>query len=190
MSQIIRKKRQNQIDQSCLWLTEAFQHLLSEHDFHDITVAQIVRKAGVSRQTFYRHFKNKEELVLWRLEQTFKEYVEKLKAISQYSLRTDLILVFEMIQRDADFLKQIFNAGLEYLVLQKLTSYSYDMESVYEFSSERALRYVSDYFAGGIFMIILRWVQDDMPESVEELADLVINRCFTNDYDIMERKPL
>lgn len=189
MSQL-RKKRQVQIDQSCSWICEAFQKLLEEYNFDEISVAKIVEKAGVSRQTFYRHFSNKMDLIEWRMEQNFSLYIQELRQMKSYDLQKDLLLVFQMMKREAPFMKLLFSAGLEYLILQKLTQYSYELESVYDHGSERSLTYVADYFAGGIFMIIMRWIKDDMPEPEEELAQLIINRCFVNNYDRMVRGEL
>lgn len=189
MSQL-KRKRQGQVDQSCSWICEAFQRLLEDTSFEDISVAQIVEKAGVSRQTFYRHFSSKIDLIEWRMEQSFALYIQELRELKQYDFYKDLVLVFKMMKREAPFMKLLFSAGLEYLILQKLTKYSYDLESVYDHGSERSLTYVADYFAGGIFMIIMRWIKDDMPESEEELATLVMERCFVNNYDSMVRGDL
>ncbi len=190
MSQLKQKKRQNQINQSCSWMSEALHKLMKREIYKDISIAKIVKKAGVSRQTFYRHFKTKEELINWRMEQTFANYIERLKLLSHYDIRKDIILVFEMMKRDEDFLNELFKADLEYLLLKKLTSFTYDLEAVYEFDSKRSLQYVSDYFAGGFFMITLRWIKEGTPETVEEMADLILERCFTNNYNSMKRKPL
>jgi len=190
VSQIDRKPRQEQINQSRFWLCEALQKLMAQFPYKDITVAQIVKKAGVSRQTFYRHFKTKEELIIWKMDQTFDLYFERLKNLSKYDLRSDLVLVFRMMKSNKPLLKQLFDQNLEHLVLQRLSHHSYQLESVYDHDSERTHQYISDYFAGGIFMVLLKWIRDDTPETEEQIADLIINRCFTNQYDVMERKSI
>lgn len=178
MSQIKQKKRQKQIDQSCSWIFEAFITLLKETSYSELSVAQIVRKAGVSRQTFYRHFKNKEELIEWQMAQLFQNYITQLQAMESYELREDLILYFRLSAESGPVLKTIFDAGLESLVLQKTISYVFKLESAFHYNSEKELQYVSEYFAGGIMMIMLRWIREGMEESPEELADLIINRCM------------
>ncbi len=187
MSQIERKPRLEQINQSRSWIFEALQQLMFNSAYHDITIAQIVEKAGVSRQTFYRHFKTKSDVINWRIDQTFSIYMDKLKKFSRYELRSDLILVFQMMKRDVPLLQQLFSQDLEHLVLKRLTIHCYHLESVYEFKSDRELQYVSDYFAGGIFMVLLKWIRDNTPETEEEMADLVLERCFINNYDEMTR---
>ncbi|THF79582.1 TetR family transcriptional regulator [Cohnella fermenti] len=49
---------------SARWLiTEAFSALLAAHPFDKISVHAIVRKAGISRSTFYLHFQDKYDLM-------------------------------------------------------------------------------------------------------------------------------
>lgn len=44
------------------WITDALISLMEEKDFSDISITEIVEKADVSRQSFYRHFSTKEEI--------------------------------------------------------------------------------------------------------------------------------
>ena len=40
----------------------AFRELLSQKPFKDITINNIVEKAGINRSTFYTHFQDKESI--------------------------------------------------------------------------------------------------------------------------------
>lgn len=63
---------------SARWLiTEAFMALLVASTFEKITVNAIVRKAGISRSTFYLHFQDKFDL----LDKVTHEIVSELKEI-------------------------------------------------------------------------------------------------------------
>ena len=62
---------------SARWLiTEAFMALLVASTFEKITVNAIVRKAGISRSTFYLHFQDK-----FDLDKVTHEIVSELKEI-------------------------------------------------------------------------------------------------------------
>ncbi len=190
MSQIERKARSCQIYQSCSWISESLFELMKEYSYHTITVTQIVKKAGVSRQTFYRYFKRSDDVILWQIDQLFEGYLERLRAILGYTLREDLILMFTIMREESVFLMQLFKHHLECLLLERLTKYARYLEGVYEHTSDRDLVYISEYFAGGIFMVAFKWLKDGMPETEEKLVKMIIERCFSNNFDTMIRQPI
>jgi AcrR family transcriptional regulator len=51
------------IERSTLALGRALVELIQERDFDDITVQQILDRAGVGRATFYAHYRNKEDVL-------------------------------------------------------------------------------------------------------------------------------
>ena len=52
-------------------LSDAAKHLMQTEDLEKISVAAICRQAGVSRQSFYRNFQDKYDLVNWCFEKPY-----------------------------------------------------------------------------------------------------------------------
>ena len=50
-------------------IAQAFEEVLEAQSFEKITVIEIARKCGISRQTFYNHFLDKYDLVNWMYRQ-------------------------------------------------------------------------------------------------------------------------
>ncbi len=50
-----------------LLLQQALGEMLTERSFASVTVADITRRAGVNRATFYAHFQDKDDLLEWTL---------------------------------------------------------------------------------------------------------------------------
>ena len=46
-------------------LSDALMELCNEKSLAKITVQDVIQKAGASRQTFYNHFKDKNDLITW-----------------------------------------------------------------------------------------------------------------------------
>lgn len=61
-------KRKNQVEESKNLIADAFLSLLERRSYDDITLAEIAEEAGVSRMTIHRHFKNKENIILYQTE--------------------------------------------------------------------------------------------------------------------------
>lgn len=57
-------------------LTEALARLLEERPFAELSVVDLCREAMVHRTTFYAHFNDKQELLLYLMEQLEQECVE------------------------------------------------------------------------------------------------------------------
>lgn len=54
-------------------LRDAVLSLAEEQDLATMTVAQITERAGINRQTFYRHYRDREEIVAQMLDTLFDE---------------------------------------------------------------------------------------------------------------------
>ena len=75
-----------------------------------ITVKQIVEKSGLSLQTFYNHFHDKEELILWLHQQGGERALRLLegKNYSFHDLTMDNIRFYE---HNANYLRSSFGTG-------------------------------------------------------------------------------
>ena len=67
------------ISRSTHALGAALVELMLERNFNDITVQSILDRAGVSRSTFYAHFRNKDDVLHSRYERMFGWLEEKLE---------------------------------------------------------------------------------------------------------------
>ena len=86
------------------YILDALVILMGEKDYSSITVMDIVGKAGVSRVSYYRHFKNKEDV----LRLYFANQIEKFKQNMPYIMRSR-----------EDFFEAIFAAFKQFSVLSQ-----------------------------------------------------------------------
>jgi AcrR family transcriptional regulator len=61
-------------------IVDAIADVVSLTGYGAMSVEEIVSTAGVSRRTFYDHFKSKEEAFLWALDYVGEELVERVRA--------------------------------------------------------------------------------------------------------------
>ncbi len=47
------------------------EELLEKKEFSDITTTEIIERSGLSRATFYKHFRDKFELAAWKFGELF-----------------------------------------------------------------------------------------------------------------------
>ncbi len=148
-------------------IQEALVYLLSKKDINDISVTEIVNKAGVSRTAYYRNYQSKEDIL-----KDFSMNVFNL-IFSQLD-REDFAkdpknwyrFIFTQIKNNARIVKLVVKARLytaeEFLPKSDLTMLSIN-EQYQIFAMESAL-----------VNLIQKWVEEDFVLSVEEMTEL----CF------------
>ena len=158
-------------------LAEAMKTCMKTTAVENITVKQIVETCGVSRQSFYRNFIDKYDLVNWYfdrlLEQSFKEMGKG------DTIRNGLIKKFQYIKEERLF----FTAGFKGDEQNNLKEHDFIMiyefycrlirEKVEEVPDAMTRKLLEMYCWSSIYMTV-QWVLKGMKESEEELADLMI----------------
>jgi AcrR family transcriptional regulator len=162
-------------------LRDALIALILERGYDDITVQHITDKANLGRATFYLHFKDKDELLSKSLEEVFEDL--KLR-IGQPSRERFLagenpaaLVVFEHVAANRDL----------YRVMLKAQGVAGLLKNIHEYVAvniEQRLRAVmpndpsvpfvmlSHYCAGSIIALATWWLENDMPHSEQEMAQM------------------
>lgn len=144
-----------------------------------ITVTDIIKRAGAGRQTFYNHFKDKNDLMYWIYKQTLKGESKIMKEQGFYAY---LVSVYETAQKKyAHFLQEACkitgqNCLADAIIYQ---SYSYYRKRILEQYGEEAfddqLRFALHYQAYGAGYRYVNWALAGMPGSVEQEVRFVIH---------------
>ncbi len=160
-----------------LKLAEAMKVCMKTTSVENITVKQIVEVCQVSRQSFYRNFIDKYDLINWYfdllLEQSFKEMG------SGETVREGLIKKFAYIKEERLF----FTAGFKGDEQNNLKEHDFIMiyefycslirEKTHELPDKQMRKLLEMYCQASVYMTV-QWLMKGMPETEEELADLMI----------------
>ncbi len=165
--------RQKQIDESKEMIAEAFVELLHDNDYDDLTLSQIADRAKVNRMTLYRHFKNKERIILYCAQKSLEEHEATVAGESKPFL--------EFIFRRLEWMKDLPQLP----VLLKSREIEELLEgfavSAHQTGLEQALGkrfeddpYLFHFFFGGINRIVLEWLENGSREPSREIAYKII----------------
>ena len=151
-----------------------FNRLITEHDFHKISVEMIMKEADVSRSTFYRYFKDKYDVMNANYKCILDYYIVPERSQNYRDLCFHL---FEYAQENL----KIFKRALESTGFNSLTNY------IYEYSYQTALKITQlnrngagftpaeelqvDVFCNGICAIYKNMVGQRYRISASEAAD-------------------
>ena len=87
-------------------LLVAFGELLEEKPFNKITITDITAKCGLNRMTFYYHFENIYELMIWGPETQMREVSKDY--INYKNWKTGYLRVFYFALERKTYIKKIF----------------------------------------------------------------------------------
>lgn len=105
-------------------LADAFQELLYDKDFERITVADIVGRCSASRTTFYNHFKDKYDLMIWIYK---RELDAMLEAHGNFDQRQDLAnVIFSFIYSKRNFFSKLIVYNKQNSLSDFMTHYGAD----------------------------------------------------------------
>ena len=159
-------------------LAESFQELASEKRIDKITITEITSNCGMSQPTFYNHFKDKYDLIVWIYSHESGEMMAKI-GVDGYSWRDTLL--------DG---ARYFAANREYIInaLRHTSRHDSFMLYVQKVNSELMLtevrkklmtEYISDEIYGMIKVYVygtvhhmLDWLMGDMVLPPEEVAEI------------------
>lgn len=156
----------NRITRECM--QSAFIRLLETKDYKKITITEIVKVAGVSRNAFYRNYSTKEALLedtISNAKESISLAIQEWESCKSEEKRRDLMTdVFNRIQ----FNKREFKS---LLTIRKMLFDSQDMESMLT-ETAPATKYIVTARIASITGVISRWVMTGTKESPEEMAEI------------------
>ncbi|MBR5520720.1 MAG: TetR/AcrR family transcriptional regulator [Oscillospiraceae bacterium] len=152
-------------------------NLMKSKSYVDITIKDICESADISRQTFYNHFKTKDDI----FKTFFKNLSEKGDIFSPdrpaayYFSRQYKYDIVSLYDKYSDIFFVLFEQDiLWYLGREFVTSHR---ESIFKNISDEFIGSHQNYFYMytylGISQICLEWIRTGKKETKEELVDMI-----------------
>lgn len=154
-----RKNVTNQIIRESI--TQALLLLMKTQPFAQITITDIVKKAGVGRVSFYRNFAGKEDVLLTYLNEAAQEWWRTFPRERSDYLRG----VLEHCGDIREPILLLYRQGLGTLLWQNLR------ELIGPSPEDDTVRaYQKSCLVGALFGVLSEWIRRDMVESPAELS--------------------
>lgn len=161
-------------------LLDALVICLEDQDFNDITTIHLVQTAGISRSSFYTHYKDKYEMI----DSYQKELFHKLEYIfDKYEGKKEgaFLEIFEFLTREKLLSALLSTNGskeIQDFLIHKLQRMIAE-DFIDPTAEERALKgfekdYASIYFAHAIFGAGQAWINKGKKESPQEMTDFLL----------------
>lgn len=152
----------------------ALAHHLQSKTIDEITIGELTKTAGVSRQTFYSNFDSKQSILLSRINAMFEKSMVKAEKIIQSEqvgreefVELSILALLEECDRERVLMRAAFTgqAGIQCLsLLKKLISKVVYERIIFQFNhifNSEQLDTISNFYAGGVIGTVQGWLLDE-----------------------------
>ena len=165
-----------QAQRSKKWIVDALIKLMHQDPFQTLTIKEIYLEADVSRQTFYRHFKSKEDVLQYYFDDLCAQFIQQLSALKDQSLERVFTNYFEFWENHKALVALLFSqVGQSILTDAYIRALHLSLAGLkIENTGQReSAAYIQDFVIGGLFAIKKKWIETGAKETPAELARLV-----------------
>ncbi|MCP4750708.1 MAG: TetR/AcrR family transcriptional regulator [Proteobacteria bacterium] len=163
-----------QVARSRGWIWEALLRLMEKKNFSEITITEICGTAGVGRQTFYRRFAGKEDIIKYELDRSFERFLTNLFDLHGSSPTPKEITVegFNHWRKNERVHRLLIKHNMDSIILKSLEQHFLFFKENHMIQSDWG-PYLPEFALGGVFMVLLTWTKSGMRESSEEMGRIV-----------------
>ncbi|MGT2665750.1 TetR/AcrR family transcriptional regulator [Streptococcus rifensis] len=181
-----RNKESNQITRESL--ETALLFLMEKKELTKISISELVEKAGVSRNAFYRNYQSKEQMLEEMLDKVVRRMFTEVKTSSKKTnAQFSWLTLFQEAKKEARLLRVAFQHNLEKKMSALVSDFlSKPDKGCQSTETSEANSYLNSFWSSAIVSTLVKWVSDGMKISEEKMANMdlpLFNRKKNNSTD-------
>ncbi len=165
-------------------LTNTLLVLLSEKKIKDITVLELCKKANINRTTFYKYYKDIDDIIL-KIEESLlidlESYIVDIKRNYLISYTSKII---ETISEHKEIYARLLSENGDHTFLRRILSLVYDQsivewEKLLKKASRGDLEKIYNFIVDGTIGIVESWIRNDCQEEPSTVAIFINKICMS-----------
>ena len=161
-------------------LIDAFGKMMQEQPYEKLTVNELCDRAGVRRATFYKHFKDKNDFLIYLIKEdrdSFKD--KKWQGKSCYSPDYFISYISNLVEnlaKNSALVENLMSSSAKHVFMECLISQNHaDTLAIFQEAEIRgepiiaSSENLASMFIGGIAVVIYNWCRAGMVQPKEEL---------------------
>lgn len=156
----------------------AMMALIQEKPFAQITVSELCKEAGISRQTFYSLFTSRENVMVFTLQAQYCCAPEltppEPSRDSAAALRLLCHSYSEYLRRNQRLIKLLVDNRIDYLLYDSFFDSLDQCDCFLSVADPCTRRYAASFYAGGIACVARQYAQEGCTSSTEQLEELLL----------------
>ena len=165
----------SQADKTKQKFADTLKELSRTKPMAKISVGDLVHACDVNRSTFYYHFLDMEDLVLWIFHNDITEHYFKIVPVGW---KSNVLFFFEQLRKDCDFYQQAILLSGENSLSKELyrVFYRYYMDYLNMYLadkpiSESGMDYIAGFYASATANTGIEYIKSGAAEEPEEMTD-------------------
>ena len=149
---------------------EAYRSLLKLKPLGEISITDIQKKSGTGRSTFYRLFDNTDDVLLYIIEEEFRDMGRMYRELDWQDFTAGFIGSIISGSRE---LSNVAGSGKTHLITMALRRNLTHETEMLGFDTGNNPGYMIAIFVGACLSLVIAWEENGRQESTEELARLM-----------------
>lgn len=156
------------------WLVDALLSLLQRRPYGEISVSDLCREAGLDRRTFYRNFKDKQDVLHHYFSGLQEKYLLAMKSKEEHSFTPLAKVYFSFWMEHLHFFKTAQrDPALGAILLEMLNTVIPTIYADTQGNLPRDLGYRISFLIGGFHNTLVQWLTLGARETAEEMSALL-----------------
>lgn len=159
-------------------LAQAIRECMKTTPVDKITVREIVQTCGTTRQTFYRHFTDKYDLINWYFDKLLAEsfaHMEEGKTVYEGLVKKFLYIEEEHLFFAAAFRSDDHNSLKEHDFALILSFYLNLIKEKTGRAPDERIRFLLEMYCQGSIYMTVKWVLGGLKMTPREMAALLVD---------------
>ena len=152
-------------------IADGFVELLKNEKIQNISVTDIALKAQVSRISFYRNFRDKEDILRYYIARETDKWLDNTEdnyiTLTRESIRPYIIFLFEHMYEYREITDILMRDERMYLLEEEFD------KRLFSRMSDTASPWEIVYKIGGVYKLFVYWAKNGYQETPQEVAELV-----------------
>ena len=165
-------------------LTSALLKLLEKKNINDITVLELCKDANINRTTFYKYYKDIDDLVS-KIEESLiedlKQYINDIKRNYLISFTSKII---EAISKEKEIYTKLLNDNGDHTFLRRILNLVHkqsieEWQKLLKKASPKDIDNIYNFIVDGTIGLIEAWIRNNCKDEQESIAIFINKICMS-----------
>lgn len=158
-------------------ISQAMMRLIREKPYQQITISELCKAAGISRQTFYSLFTSRENVMVFTLQAGYccaPDIESRRESCDAHGLRALCRGYSEYMFRNRDLIKLLVDNRIDYLLYNSFFDSLDGCDCFLSAVEPCTRRYAASFYAGGISCVARQYAQEGCTTTPDRLEELLM----------------